>query len=130
MPWEKCEVCGKEVFIRSKESDCPDCGNSIRGSSPSATRPEKVETKAEKGNKLAAKARQNAKILDQFGNVLQVIGYFFMGIFVCSAIFGLLTSQWALFAISLLFIPVAFVMYNVFGSVFRAIGSYIQFKVN
>jgi hypothetical protein len=130
MAWEKCETCNGEFFQRSKETNCPECENSVKGSKMEGTPLEKVESKVERGSKLAAKATQNANVLDRFGNVLQVIGYAFMAIFVCGAVVGLFASQWLLFGVSLLFIPVAFVNFNVFGSVFRAIGSYIQYKVN
>lgn len=130
MAWDKCETCNKEFFRRSKETKCPECENLVKDSKMEGTPLERAESKAERGSRLAAKATQNANVLDRFGNVLQVMGYVFMTIFVCGAVVSLFASQWILFGVSLLFIPVAFVNFNVFGSVFRAIGSYIQYKLN
>jgi hypothetical protein len=89
----------------------------------------KTETRSLKSQSLADTASEQAAILGKFGVALQVLGYGCIAIFaVCAMIFAA-DSEWTFFGYFMGLILVTFVTYNVGGSVFRAIGAYIQFKV-
>lgn len=91
--------------------------------------PVKTEARSAKSQSLADTASEQAAILGKFGVVLQVLGYGCIAIFaICAMIFAA-SSEWAFFGYFMGLILVTFVTYNVGGSVFRAIGAYIQFKV-
>jgi hypothetical protein len=122
MAWENCGSCGKEVFLKSRETLCPDCKNQ------GVVLESKVR-ESETKESLGSQAVEQANVLNRFGQVMQGIGYFVMGVYALASIIALFSSQWILFAISLVLIPIAFVLFNVVGSAVRAISLYIQFKV-
>jgi hypothetical protein len=121
MAWEICDSCGKEVFLKSQRI-CPECANQVGSPKSEAREPETKES-------LGIQAEGQANILNRFGQVMQGIGYFLMGIYAIASLIALFSSQWILFAITLVSIPIAFVLFNVFGSAVRAVSLYIQFKV-
>lgn len=91
--------------------------------------PVKTEARSAKSQSLADTASEQAAILGKFGVVLQVLGYGCIAIFAICAMISAASSEWIFFGNFMALILVTFIFYNVGGSVFRAIGAYIQFKV-
>ena len=87
MAWVKCENCEKEYFHRAKHGDaCPVCDTIIQP---------KAEAKAPEDLKenLVKQARDHAKVVDKFGEVLQVIGWVFIGIFALFVLWGKISAK-------------------------------------
>lgn len=122
MAWERCDNCKKEYFQKKGDVSCPNCNELIEPVIP-------VKSPAEVKELLISKAGNQAKVVDKFGEVLQVIGYVLMAIFTILLLVSLFTKNWEGFIYSIIAIPATFVLYNVFGSAIRAIALYIQVKV-
>jgi hypothetical protein len=123
MPWVRCENCKKEYFRQTKHGKvCPFCDAIIE---PLAT----VISPKELKENLVKQAVDQAKVVDKFGEVLQIIGYVFIVIFSFGLLGCLLSGYWIGFLFCLIAIPLTFVFYNVFGSASRAVALYIQVKV-
>lgn len=122
MAWEKCENCNQEFFKKIGVDSCPNCAELIGPHTP-------VKLPTELKENLIEKARNQARIVDKFGEVLQVIGYIFIIIFAIGFLVSLFTKNWIGFIIFLIAIPATFISYNVFGSAVRAVALYIQVKV-
>ena len=78
---------------------------------------------------LVEQAINQAKVVDKFGEVLQVVGYLFIALFSLGLIYSLFTESWVQLIIFLIAIPATFISYNVFGSALRAMSLYIQVRV-
>ncbi len=122
MAWERCENCNQEFFRDKSVQSCPNC-NEIFESNAS------VKSPAEHKEHLIKQAENQARIVDKFGEVLQVIGYVLIVISALGFIVSLFTKNWMGVLLFLILIPATFVLYNVFGSAIRAVALYIQVKV-
>lgn len=121
MAWINCETCNKEAFVKgSRTSQCSDCEPQSEPDLMSESDLQAI---------LADQAIGQAKVLDKFGKVMQIIGYILIWISACGLVISLFTKQWIVLAICTVSIPLIFAYLNVFGSAFRAIGLYIQVRV-
>ena len=124
MPWISCEKCSESVFVKGKSSICWSCENRL-ANDPNAF----VQTKKLSRTELVDQAIKEAKVLDGFGKFMQFLGYICIGVFALVCVIALFNSQWVLSLACLILIVFTFILYNVFGSVCRAISLYIQIKV-
>ena len=119
----KCKNCESEYLYRAKYGNkCPVC-DTIREARISVEAPEKLK------ESLIEQARDQAKVVNKFGEVLQVIGYVIISIFSIFLFIFLYSRYWVGVFASLIAILLTFVSYNVFGSAIRAVALYIQVKV-
>jgi hypothetical protein len=125
----ECPNCGR-LYRADKISRCPGCRSQAveNPSTPSTTDsgPQPINYEQES---LARQAGNQAKVVDKFGEVLQVLGYFCITIFLIALTFSLFTKNWIAFGVFLVAVPLTFVYFNVFGSALRAVALYIQAKV-
>lgn len=128
MPSIQCRNCRKEFIANGGKARCPFCEIQSAGTDDELFRlPSDGEL--ERNSNIANQAIGQAKILDKFGEAMQLVGYIVIGILTLGSVIALTSSQWILFGICLVSIPLTFAYFNVFGSAFRAIGLYIQIKV-
>jgi hypothetical protein len=121
MPWINCETCNAQAFVKgSRTSQCSDC--------ESQSEPD-LMSESDLREILVDQTIGQAKVLDKFGKVMQIIGYILIWISAFGLVISLFTEQWIVLAICLVNIPLIFAYFNVFGSAFRAIGLYIQVRV-
>lgn len=120
MPWIDCETCNAQVFVTGYTSKCSDC--------ESQSAPDLI-SESEWQEILVDQAIGQAKVLDKFGKVMQIIGYILILVCAFGLMISLFAEQWIVLVASLIGIPLIFAYLNVFGSAFRAIGLYIQVRV-
>ena len=126
MAWERCESCKQEFFKRAGDDWCPNCKTVFKSEEPVISRKQKW---ASSDDRLVTEARYQAGVVDKFGEVLQILGYVCIAIFVLLIFVSLATKNWIGFVVFLIAIPLTFVYFNVFGSALRAVGLYIQIKI-
>lgn len=122
MAWERCQNCNQEFFKRKGNEACPNCSVVFASEKPSKSSEELLET-------LVEQAGRQAKVVDKFGEILQILGYICIAIFLISLTVSLFTKNWIEFVIFLVAIPLTFVYFNVFGSALRAVALYIQVRI-
>ena len=88
-----------------------------------------VKSPTELKENLIEQAGNQARVVDKFGKVLQVIGYIFIGILTIGLIVSAWTATWIGMGVFLIAIPATFISFNVFGSALRAVALYIQVRV-
>jgi len=122
MAYLHCTKCNQDFVKLAGTTRCPECGTK----SESEPWEEPLVIREEN---LLDQAIGQAKIVTKFGEVLQVLGYVLIGVCAIGLIFSLLSSNWvgSLFSIAVMLL--IFVFYNVVGSAIRAIGLYIQIKI-
>jgi hypothetical protein len=126
MAWERCESCKQEFFKRTGDDWCPNCKTVFKSEEPINSRKQKSESR---DDPLVTAARYQAGVVDKFGEVLQILGYVCIAIFVLLIFVSLATKNWIGFVVFFIAIPLTFVYFNVFGSALRAVGLYIQIKI-
>jgi hypothetical protein len=122
MAWEKCDSCKKEFFQKTGDESCPNCNELIEPRTP-------IYSPTELKENLIEQAGNQARVVDKFGKVLQVIGYVLISILTIGLIVSAWTATWIGMGVFLIAIPATFISFNVFGSALRAVSLYIQVKV-
>jgi len=122
MAWEKCDSCKKEFFQKTGDESCPNCNELIESRTP-------IYSPTELKENLIEQAGNQARVVDKFGKVLQVIGYVLISILTIGLIVSAWTATWIGMGVFLIAIPATFISFNVFGSALRAVSLYIQVKV-
>lgn len=126
MAWERCENC-KQVFFRSTDDDwCTTCKTVFKSEgSINSWKPKWASS----NDRLVEEAAYQAKVVDKFGEVLQILGYVCLSIFGVLIFFSLATENWIGFAAFLIAIPLTFIYFIVFGSALKAVALFIQVKI-
>ena len=78
---------------------------------------------------LVSQAKAQAKVVSDFGKILQVVGFVLIGLLSIAFLLAVGSGDTYYAILSLVCVPLTFVLFNVLGSAIRALALYIQVKI-
>lgn len=125
VPWQKCKKCGQAYFRFQKYagSTCENCKSGVESDEL-----EKSVSLVE--GDLVLQAIAQAKVVSDFGKILQVVGFILIGLFSIAFLLAVGSGDTYYAIVSFVCIPLTFVLFNVLGSAIRALALYIQVKID
>ena len=124
MPHKLCQNCGESFHSFSfAKPKCPKCKNEF-----SKISKEPAFGSPLRENSLLSEVISQAKVVEGFGKILQVVGYIQIGLSFIGFLFFVIEDSILGIGLSLAAMALIFVFFNVFGSALRAIALYIQIR--